>query len=319
MTPGLSFAHESGFFFEGTYRYTRFEPAAGAGIGPWDQHEAYATLGFSRPLAGVALHYAFVHDGSGALGASHHVGFTARVSPFGDVELRGSASFYDDMTVLRAEPSWRIPIAGGFSVRPGAAVAWASGAVRGTAMLTLSLDRSLGSLWAGGKYGVETRPVYFAVPVVYDIPESIAYGAWAGWRGECQSRSPHLRIVRDGQADEQPWRVERAHPDRRRVLVVLSGPPSRLSSFVFRPRSSSVVLVLVLDMAKTSTSTSTKTTDEDDRRARKRFDVHGRGDIMSNPTRLGDSRAQRHRLRLRPLLGGDLHRQRDGALRPPGA
>ncbi len=204
VTPGISFAHASGFFFEATYRYTRFMPASGAGIAAWDQHEAYATLGFSRPLAGIALHYAFVYDGSGALGASHHVGFTGRVSPFGDLELRGSASFYTDMTVLRAEPSWRIPIAGGFSVRPGGAVEWASatGEVHGAGMITLSLDRALGSLWAGGKYGVEIRPVYFNVPVVYDIPENIAWGAWAGG---ALNVNPDLRIYLSYAMDRLTW------------------------------------------------------------------------------------------------------------------
>ena len=202
LTPGISFAHASGFFLDATYRYTRFEPAASASIAPWDQHEAYATIGFARPLAGIALHYAFVYDGSGALGASHHVGFTGRVSPYGDIELRGSASFYDDMTVLRAEPSWRIPIAGGFSIRPGGAVEWASGEVRGTGMLTLSLDRALGSLWAGGKYGVEIRPVYFSVPVVYDIPENIAYGVWAG---AALNVNPDLRIYLSYAMDRLTW------------------------------------------------------------------------------------------------------------------
>jgi tetratricopeptide (TPR) repeat protein len=202
VTPGMTFAHESGFFFDATYRYTRFEPATGASVGPWDQHEAYATLGFSRPIAGIALHYAFVYDGSGALGASHHAGFTGRVSPYGDIELTASASFYGDMTVLRAEPSWRIPIAGGFSVRPGGAVEWASGVVRGTGMLTLSLDRSLGSLWAGGKYGVEIRPVYFNVPVVYDIPENIAYGAWAG---AALNVNPDVRIYVSYAMDRLTW------------------------------------------------------------------------------------------------------------------
>lgn len=202
VTPGISFAHASGFFFDATYRYTRFEPAASAGIAPWDQHEAYATLGFSRPLAGIALHYAFVYDGSGALGASHHAGFTGRVSPYGDLSLSASASFYSDMTVLRAEPSWRIPIAGGFSIRPGGAVQWASGEVRGTGMLTLSLNRALGSLWAGGKYGVEIRPVYFSVPVVYDIPEDIAYGAWAG---AALNVNPDVRIYVSYAMDRLTW------------------------------------------------------------------------------------------------------------------
>jgi hypothetical protein len=183
VTAGLGSAHRSGFFFDATYRYTHFAPAAAATtLSAWDQHEGYASLGYSVPAGGFGVHYAAVNDGSGVLGLSHHVGISARWSPLGDVELRASASFYPDLPVLRAEPSWRIPIAYGLSIRPGLAVADAGGTVLVNGLATLSLDQPRFGLWAGGKYGDEVRPVLFAVPVVYDVTERITYGAWAGAR-----------------------------------------------------------------------------------------------------------------------------------------
>jgi hypothetical protein len=180
VSGGLLFTHRSGFFLGGTYRYTHFAPASGTTLSSWDQHEGYASIGYSAPLGGIGFHYAAVYDGGGVFGMTHHVGISTRWSPFGDIEVKGSVSFYSDMFVLRAEPSWRIPIAGGLSIRPGVGLADAGGTFLPTGMATLALDRSRFSLWAGGKYGDELRPVYFSVPVVYDIQERIPYGAWGG-------------------------------------------------------------------------------------------------------------------------------------------
>jgi tetratricopeptide (TPR) repeat protein len=180
VTAGLGFAHEGGFFLGATYRYSHFSPPSGATVSAWDQHDGYLSLGYQVPRGGVLAHYAVVHDGSGSLGTSHHVGISARWSPFGDIELRASGSFYDDMKVLRVEPSWKIPIAWGISIRPALAVEDAGGSALATGMATLALDRRLFNLYVGGKYGSEIRPVLFSVPVVYDILETISYGAWAG-------------------------------------------------------------------------------------------------------------------------------------------
>jgi hypothetical protein len=180
VAAGMLFAHRDGFFLGGLYRFTHFAPPAGAPLSPWDQHEGYFSTGYEAPLGGIAAHYAVVHDGSGALGTSQHVGISARWSPFGDIEVGGSASFYDDLKVLRVEPSWRIPIAGGLSIQPGAGLADAGGAFLPTGMATIALDRSRFGLYVGGKYGDELRPVYFSVPVVYDLLERVAYGAWGG-------------------------------------------------------------------------------------------------------------------------------------------
>lgn len=176
---GAAFAHRSGFFFGATYRYLRFAPPSGSAVSAWDQHEAFGSLGYSDELGAFSVHYGFLHDGSGALGDSHHLGMFARFSPFGDIELRASVSFYDDLKVFRVEPSWRIPIALGFSIRPGVAVGYA-GEVLATGMGTLSWEHARVSLWAGGKYGDEARPYYLSVPVIYAMSEKIAYGAWAG-------------------------------------------------------------------------------------------------------------------------------------------
>jgi tetratricopeptide (TPR) repeat protein len=182
VTAGLAFAHRSGFFLDATYRYTHFAPAATSGLSAWDQHEGYASLGYSAPLFGLAAQYALVRDGSGTLGTSHHLGIYGRWSPFGDIELRGTASFYDDMKVLRGEASWRLPIAFGLSLRPGVAVEDAGGEVLASGAATLAFDHRYFGLWVGGKYGEEVRPALFAVPVIYDVTERIPYGIWAGVR-----------------------------------------------------------------------------------------------------------------------------------------
>jgi hypothetical protein len=190
VSAGAELALRSGFWFSATYRYTHFFPAPppppppGApppvSISPWDQHDGYFSAGWGVPRGGIGLHYAIVYDGSGTLGTSHHLGVTGRWSPFGDIEIRASGSIYDDMLVGRVEPSWKIPIWGGLSVRPGAGLADAGGELLATGLLTIALDRPSFSLWAGGKYGDEVRPVYWSVPIVYATPERIPFGAWAG-------------------------------------------------------------------------------------------------------------------------------------------
>lgn len=176
---GATFAHRSGFFMSATYRYLRLAPPDGAPYAAWNQHEAFASLGYSDKLGAFSAHYGFLNDGSGALGNSHHLGMFARFSPFGDIELRAAASLYQDMKVFRVEPSWRIPIAFGLSIRPGVAVQYAGEALA-TGMATLSWDHARVSLWAGGKYGDEVRPFYLSVPAIYAVTEKIAFGAWAG-------------------------------------------------------------------------------------------------------------------------------------------
>jgi tetratricopeptide (TPR) repeat protein len=183
VTAGAELTLRSGWSFSATYRYTHFFPASlppPLTISPWDEHDGYFSAGWGAPLGGLTLHYAVVYDGSGFLGTSHHVGMTVRWSPFGDIEIRAAGSLYDDLLVGRVEPSWRIPIAGGLSVRPGVALADAGGELLATGLFTLALDRPHFSLWAGGKYGDEVRPVYWTVPIVYATPERIPFGAWAG-------------------------------------------------------------------------------------------------------------------------------------------
>ncbi len=198
VAAGLTLEHRSGFFIGGTYRYAHFLPAAGAMLSAWDQHEGYVDVGWGARAGGFSLHYAVVYDGSGTLGTSHHVGATLRWSPFGDIEADVAGSFYDDMKIVRAEPSWRIPIAFGLSIRPALAIADAGGEVVATGMGTLAFDTARFHLWVGGKYGDEVRPVYFAAPVVYDVLERIPYGAWAGVSVDvARSASLHLAYAMD--------------------------------------------------------------------------------------------------------------------------
>ncbi|MFO0757960.1 MAG: hypothetical protein U0359_15800 [Byssovorax sp.] len=172
--------HESGLFLSSTYRGSHFVSPTTSTLAPWDQHEGYFTLGYNAPLFGLGLRYAVVSDGSGAFGTSHHVGATGRVSPYGDIVLDLSASLYADLTVLRSEVSWAIPITHGFSVIPAFAAQLAGGEPHTTGKATIAYAHPRFSLFAGGKYGAEVRPAYLDLPVVMDVGEEIKYGVFAG-------------------------------------------------------------------------------------------------------------------------------------------
>jgi hypothetical protein len=176
----LDVSHDSGVFFGATYRYTRFFTRDKTLFPEWGQHEIYASGGYATALFGLQFTYAMAHDESGTVGTSHHFGLSGRWSPLGDIVLDAAASLYDTMTVFRLAPSWRIPIYGGLSIRPGAALQAAGGAALGSVNATLSLDREIGSLYFGGKYGDEVRPAYLSLAVIDNLVERIRWGLWAG-------------------------------------------------------------------------------------------------------------------------------------------
>lgn len=180
VTGSLDVLHRSGWVVGATYRYTHFWTRDETIVPSFGQHEIYARTGYEGSFFGLSLQYALAVDGSGYTGTSHHAGASLRFSPFGDIMLAGSASIYEDMNVFRLEPSWRIPIAGGFSIKPAGAIQRTATETLGTAMLTLSLDRAWGGLYAGGKYGEEVRPAYLGLSVVANTPDRIQWGLWAG-------------------------------------------------------------------------------------------------------------------------------------------
>lgn len=188
-----------------TYRGTLVPlPSAGGGGGTktFAQHEGWAAVGWVAPSFGATAHYGLVYDGTGLYGTSHTLGAALRVSPWGDGNVEASLSFYDDAKVVRIAPSWRIPLGRILSARPGAAVQWLSDEALLAGSLELSAAGSPGSVWIGGKLGAERRPVYLAVPTVFDLPETISGGLWAGGglalgRGWILSLSYELQRLRD--------------------------------------------------------------------------------------------------------------------------
>jgi tetratricopeptide (TPR) repeat protein len=172
--------HASGLFAGGTYRFLEFFGRSTSTLSAWSQNEGHFRLGWASPRFGAALRYAVVADGSQAIGDSHHGGLDLRWSPFGDVALASSVSVYDDLTVLRFEPSWRIPIAWGLSIRPAMSVQWTKPYTYIGASATAHFERGPVQVWAGGKGGPEMRPAYMTLDAIYNLKEEIEFGFWAG-------------------------------------------------------------------------------------------------------------------------------------------
>lgn len=177
----LDVYHRGGFFLGGQARYLQVFGTDQYELYTWDQIEGYFGVGYRAPKWGIGLHYAVLYDGSGLFGITHHGGLSTRWSPFGDISLVASASRYPDMSVLRAELGWKIPIALGFSVRPGGSVIWTNPETMGSGSLTLFYEREAVAIWLGGKYGPEMRPAYLPLGVVYNTPDYVRWGLWAGF------------------------------------------------------------------------------------------------------------------------------------------
>ena len=176
------------------YRFSYFSTRA-QNSAPWLQHDVYTSAGYAARKLGISLHYGVVQgslsesisvSGTAAsdyANTSHHFGATGRYSPFGDGFLTAAVSLYPTDTVVRGELSWWLPVVWGLRVRPAAALQWSGSMLRPSAALTIAYDHPRFGLFAGGKYGPELRPAQLAYEVVYNGPERIPYGMWAGALG----------------------------------------------------------------------------------------------------------------------------------------
>jgi tetratricopeptide (TPR) repeat protein len=173
-----------GWVLQGAFRHVAFTPSESASswLGSFSQNEAYGQAGYAAPGGAFLLQGAVVADGSGTLGTSRHVGFSARWTEGSDLLLDASLSLYDDLTVGRVAPSWSVPVAGPLRLIPGLALQRAGDETKLTGSISAALDWPSLSLWGGGKYGEEIRPAYLGQLAVYDIKERVAWGAWAGAR-----------------------------------------------------------------------------------------------------------------------------------------
>jgi len=176
-----------------TYRYTNFWTVQGQGYDDGiEQHEAHLASGVSFDSWGLMGHYSFATEDTGTVGDAHIMGLSARFSPWGDINLEGSVSIYDDMTVGRAAVSWRLPLASWFSLTPGFHLQVANAEdghvlldettdVLPGGSLTATFHGARWAAWAGGKFGTEVRPAYLAgTPSVYNTYDQLTGGLWAG-------------------------------------------------------------------------------------------------------------------------------------------
>lgn len=177
---GWIYAH---WLLGATYRFTYITPKQAA-TGSWLQHEGYATAAYASRLFGVSLHYGLLH---GALNqptdyaqTSHHFGFSARYSPYGDGMFAFAASLFPGEPTVRGELSWRLPIGGNFSVKPRFALQWSDRGFMPNGAFTIAYDHPRFGLYAGGKFGSELHPAYLTYDIIYNNPERIDFGIWAG-------------------------------------------------------------------------------------------------------------------------------------------
>jgi hypothetical protein len=192
LTASVDGAIGGAWTWGGAYRFVSFATLPTSTVGSFTQNEGYLDAGYTSRAFGLTAHGAVVADGTGAYGTSPHAGLSLRWSPAGDLLLDGAVSGYSDGLVARGALRWRIPVAGPLSVTPGFAAQDARGSAFAAGSLGASLDWERASVWVGGKYGEEVRPAYLESHVVYDVPEHVLGGAWAGVRARIL---PHLGVV----------------------------------------------------------------------------------------------------------------------------
>ncbi|MEL6178619.1 MAG: tetratricopeptide repeat protein [Myxococcota bacterium] len=147
------------------------------------QAEVYGRAGWQQPQWGVEARAAYVDDSSEASFDATVFGLKGQLTDLlpGTLALEVNTSLYSDLTLIQATPAWRLMLgSSGWFIEPGATVVVGDGDswVSGSGQVGWLGER--GSVWAGGWYGDLVRPVYFDQPAVYNLDETMRYGAWAG-------------------------------------------------------------------------------------------------------------------------------------------
>ncbi|MCA9667110.1 MAG: hypothetical protein KC503_16040, partial [Myxococcales bacterium] len=190
------------FYVAGRYRFSRFyaEDTYKNGLSAeWNQHELYLAAGVRLGPLWLSGHYSAISDGSETYSTTHQWAASADVAlgsggRFGHVALRAGASHYDDLTVLRIAPSYRLRLFGRLGLEAELALSQVSSTdgaghfqLRGaslvrfaTASLTLDARFSWGSLYLGGRYGDSVRPANLALGVTANSYDLVGPGLWAG-------------------------------------------------------------------------------------------------------------------------------------------
>ncbi|MCB9568543.1 MAG: hypothetical protein H6710_15230 [Myxococcales bacterium] len=103
-----------------------------------------------------------------------------RYSPLGDLTLAASGSFYPDQAIPRIALAWAAPATRWLTITPAAALQVADRSPLAAGYLAATFHGRPGSLWIGGKYGRERRPVYLHVPTTFSVDGEIRWGLWGG-------------------------------------------------------------------------------------------------------------------------------------------
>lgn len=180
--PARLFDH---YLIGGAYRYGSFNLRTGNGfVTAWDddglfeQHEGYCYGGASFPRWGFSAAYAHLSNDAQGEESVNVVGLTGRFSPWGHVVASGNASFYDSDTVFRTQVAWAMPVLSWLSVKPGAAYQYGNDESFWNLLASATARWGRLTLGAGGKFGDEYRPAYLDSLVVYNVPDTIGWGAW---------------------------------------------------------------------------------------------------------------------------------------------
>jgi len=170
------------FLLGAAYRYTRFQTRQDGFISAWDdefsQHEMYGHAGLTFPFWGLTAQYGRLSNDMVGEEPMSAAGALLRVSPWGNIRVSGSGSFYTDETVYRTAAAWDMPVGGRVLLIPGGAYQQADGESYATGYLSASAPVGPVSVVVGAKYGEENKPAYLEQAVVYNTPETIQWGAW---------------------------------------------------------------------------------------------------------------------------------------------
>ena len=170
------------FLLGAAYRYTRFRTRQDGFISAWDeeftQQEMYGHAGVTFPSWGLTAQYGRLSNDMVGEEPVSAAGASLRVSPWGNIRVSGSGSFYTDETVYRTAAAWDMPLGGRFLLIPGAAYQQADGESYATGYLSASAPLGPVSVVVGAKYGEEYKPAYLEQAVVYNTPETIQWGGW---------------------------------------------------------------------------------------------------------------------------------------------
>ncbi len=146
------------------------------------QHEIFTSIGLELDRVRLRAHYGWVNTEDEAYGA-HVLGLSSRFAPstsLGTIDLDATVSLYGDDTIVgQLGGQWRIPIIGGLSLVPGAALQLTDGGTYGHGTLALSYAGAWGSITAGGKAGDAYRPVDLDTATIWNLDETIRWGASA--------------------------------------------------------------------------------------------------------------------------------------------